>query len=189
MKMAASVTYEERSSNTSSTDRGTVTNQNGRSASNPGKSFQLCSDSGQQHHKYILASDSLSHRTQQAKMKVNDIPCVKLFKRGNDLQGTFHRVTQYVSKNSKSNFDVVVLSGTNDLRKNQVTPEFLCERTFQEINNLGSFSNKGHIFLCKIPLHPVNLKVSSYNNLVSQELKELENVPIIETLPLELKLF
>ena len=73
VNMAASVTYEERSSNTWSVDRGTVTNQHGRSASNPGKSFQLCSDSSQQHHKYILASDSLSHRTQQAKMKVNEI--------------------------------------------------------------------------------------------------------------------
>ena len=72
-------------------------------------------------------------------MKINDIPCVKLSKRGDDLQGTFHQVTQYVTKNSKSNIDVVVLSGTNDLRKNQVTPEFLCGKTFQEINNLGLF--------------------------------------------------
>ena len=178
--------------NTSLVDRGTVTNQNGRSASNPGKSFQLCSDSSQQHHKYIVASDSLLHRTQQVKMKVSDIPCVKLSKRGDDLQGTFHRVTQYVSKNSKPNFDVVVLPGTNDLRKNQVTPEFLCEKTFQEINYLRSFSNIGHIFLRKIPprsdLHRVNLKVSSYNNLVSQKLKEPENVSIIETLPLGVKI-
>ena len=58
-------------------------------------------------------------------MKVNDILCAKLSKRGDDLQGTFHRVTQYVTKNSKSNFDAVVLSGTNDLRNNQVTPEIL----------------------------------------------------------------
>ena len=64
IKMAASVTYEERSSNTSLVDRGTVTNQNGRSAPNPGKSFQHCFDSSQQHHKYILVSDSLLHRTQ-----------------------------------------------------------------------------------------------------------------------------
>ena len=78
MKMAASITYEERTSNTLSVDRGTVTNQNGSGASNPGTSSQHCSDSSQQHHKYILVSDSLVHRTQQAKMKVNDIPCVKL---------------------------------------------------------------------------------------------------------------
>ena len=135
MKIAASVTYEER---TSSVDR---RNQNGGSASNLGKSSQHCSDSSQQHHKYILASDSLLHHTQQAKMKVNDIPCVKLSERGDDLRGTFHRVTQYVTKNSKSNFDVVVLSGTDDLHKNQVTPEILCDKTFQEINNLRSFSN------------------------------------------------
>ena len=143
--------------------------------------------------KYILASDSLLHRTQQAKMKVNDIPCVKLSKRGDDLQGTFHRITQYVTKNSKSNFDVVVLTGTNDLRKNQVTPEILCDKNIEEINNLRSFSNIGHIFLCKVPprpdLHCINLKVSSYNNLVSQKLKELVNVSIIDTVPLELKLF
>ena len=193
MKMAASVTYEERTSNTSSVDRGTVTNQNGGSLSNPGKSSQQCSDSDQPHRKYILASDSLLHRTQQAKMKVNDIPCVKLSKRGDDLQGTFHRITQYVTKNSKSNFDVVVLTGTDDLRKNQVTPEILCDKTIEEINNLRSFSNIGHIVLCKVPprsdLHRVNLKVSSYNNLVSQKLKELVNVSIIDTVPLELKLF
>ena len=90
MKMAASVTYEERMSNTSLVDHGTVTNQNGGSLSNPGKSSQHCSDSDQPHRKYILASDSLLRRTQQAKMKVNDTPCVKLSKCGDDLQGTFH---------------------------------------------------------------------------------------------------
>ena len=93
-----------------------------------------------------------------------------------------------MTKNSKSNFDVVVLSGTDDLRKNQVTPEILCDKIFQEINNLRFFSNISHIFLCKIhprsDLNCVNLKVSSYNNLVSQKLKELQNVSIIETLPL-----
>ena len=65
--MAASVTYEERTSNTLSVDRGTVTNQNGGSLSNPGKSSQQCSDSDQPQRKYILASDSLLHRTKQAK--------------------------------------------------------------------------------------------------------------------------
>ena len=193
MKMAASVTYEERTANTSSVERGTVTNQNGGSLSNPGKSSNQCSHSDQPNHKYILASDSLLHRTQQAKMKVNDIPCVKLSKRGDDLQGTFHQITQYVTKNSKSNFDVVVLTGTNDLCKNQLTPEILCDKTIEEINNLRSFSNIGHIFLCKVPprsdLHHINLKVSSYNNLVSQKLKELVNVSITDTVPLELKLF
>ena len=128
----------------------------------------------------------IPHRTQQAKMKVNDIPCVKLSKRGDDLQSTFHRVTQYVTKNGKSNFDVVVLSGTKELRKNQVTPEVLCDKTFHEINNLRSFSNIGHIFLCKIP--PRTDLHKSSNNLVSQKLEELENMSIIEILPLELKL-
>ena len=96
-------------------------------------------------------------------MKVNDIPCVKLSKRGDDLQGTFHQITQYVTKNSKCNFDVVVLTGTNDLHKNQVTPEILCNTTIEEINNLGSFSNIGYIFLCKVPpqsdLHRINLNI------------------------------
>ena len=93
MKMAASVTYKERTSNTSSVDRGTVANQNGSSLSNPRKFSQQCSDSDQPHCKYILVSDSLLHHTQQAKMKVNDMPCVKLSKRGDDLQGTFHRIS------------------------------------------------------------------------------------------------
>ena len=57
-----------------------------------------CSDSFQPHHKYVLASDSLLHRTQQTKVKVNDIPCIKLSKHGDDLYGTFHRITQYVTK-------------------------------------------------------------------------------------------
>ena len=69
-----------------------------------------------------------------------------------------------MTKNSKSNFDVVVLYGTDDLRKNQVTPEILCDKIFQEINNLRFFSNIGHIFLCKIhprsDLNCVNLKVT-----------------------------
>ena len=126
-------------------------------------------------------------------MKANNIPCVKLSKHGDDLQGTFHQITQYVTINSKSNFDAVVLTGTKDLRKNQVTPEILCDKTIEEINNLRSFSNIGHIFLCKVPprldLHRFNLKVSSYNNLSSQKMKELVNVSIIDTVPLKLKLF
>ena len=50
-------------------------------------------------------------------MKVNDMPRVKLFKLRDDLQSTFRRITQFVIKNSKSNFDVVALSGTNELVK------------------------------------------------------------------------
>ena len=38
-------------------------------------------------------------------------------------------------------------------------------------------------------LHRINLKVSSYNNLVSQKLRKLENVSVIETLSLGLRLF
>ena len=84
-------------------------------------------------------------------MKVNDISCVKLSESEDNLQGTFHQVTQYETKNSKSKIDTVVLSGTNELLKNQVTPAILCDKTFQEINNLRSFPNIGHAFLCKIP--------------------------------------
>ena len=98
-----------------------------------------------------------------------------------------------MTKNSESNFHVVVLSGIDDLHKNQVTPEILCDKTFQEINNLRFFPTQAILFFARFPprsdLHRVNLKVSSYNNLVSQKLKEMENVSIIETLPLELKLF
>ena len=74
-----------------------------------------------------------------------------------------------------------------------MTPEILCDKIIEEINNLRSFSNIGHIFLCKVPprsdLHRINLKVSSYNNLVSQKLKELVNVSITDTVSLELKSF
>ena len=75
--------------------------------------------------KIVIAGDSLLHRINSRKMMVNKIPSVKLTKRGDNLSGTVSRLTTYVSKHSNVQLDIVLMAGTNDLSKRDVTPEVL----------------------------------------------------------------
>ena len=74
--------------------------------------------------KVLIAGDSLLNRMYISKMKVSDIPSVKLIKRDN-LSGTISRCINYASKHSSETLDVVLLAGTDDLSIRSVTPEKL----------------------------------------------------------------
>ena len=75
--------------------------------------------------KVLIAGDSLLNRMYISKMKVSDIPSVKLTKRGDNLSGTIYRCINYASKHSSETFVVVLLAGTNDLSNRSVSPEKL----------------------------------------------------------------
>ena len=65
--------------------------------------------------KILVAGDSLLHRMNQSKMNVGNIESIKLTERGDNLEGTFHLTQNFVSRRAKTDFDIVVLAGTNDL--------------------------------------------------------------------------
>ena len=56
-------------------------------------------------------------------MKVANIPTVKLTKKGDGLAGTVSRSHNFINKD----LDVVILAGTNDITKRDVSPESLIE--------------------------------------------------------------
>ena len=143
--------------------------------------------------KILVASDSLLHRMNQSKMNVGNIESIKLTERGDNLEGTFHRTRNFVSRRAKTDFDIVVLAGTNDLSKRSVSPQSLIDKLKELIDDIKSFNNVQRIFICKIPPrsdhHRINSKVSHYNSLLVETLSNVDNVTIVETIPLESRLF
>ena len=75
----------------------------------------------------ITVGDSLLHRMNPRKMKINGIPAVKLTKPGDCLSGALSCCTNYAAKHNNIPFHVVLLAGTNDLSKHEVKPEDLIE--------------------------------------------------------------
>ena len=73
--------------------------------------------------KVLIAGDSLLNKMYISKMKVSDIPSVKLTKRGDNLSGTISRCINYAIKHSSETLDVVLLAGMNDLSNRSVSPE------------------------------------------------------------------
>ena len=98
-----------------------------------------------------------------------------------------------MSRRADTNFDIVMQAGTNDLNKPSVSPPSLIGKLKEHVNDIKSFSNVFKIFLCKVPprsdKHRVNSKISHFNNLLVDELSNADNVIIVETIPLEAKLF
>ena len=143
--------------------------------------------------KILIAGDSLLHRLKQHKMKVGDIETLKLTQRGDNLDGTFSRTRNFISRRADTNFDIVMQAGTNDLNKPSVSPQSLIGKLKEHVNDIKSFSNVFKIFLCKVPprsdKHRVNSKISHFNNLLVDELSNADNVIIVETIPLEARLF
>ena len=82
-------------------------------------------DQPKTNRKRVIAGDSLLHRINSRRMMVNKIPSVKLTKRGDNLSGMVSRLTTYISKHSNVHLDIVLMAGTNDLSKCDVTPEVL----------------------------------------------------------------
>ena len=86
-----------------------------------------------------------------------------------------------------------MLAGTNDLSKRSVSPQSLIDKVKELTDDIKSFNNVRKVFICKIPLrsdhHRINSKVSHYNSLLVETLSNVDNVTIVETIPLESGLF
>ena len=141
----------------------------------------------------LIAGDSLLNRMYISKMKVSDIPSVKLTKRGDNLSGTISRCINYASKHSSETLDVVLLAGTNDLSNRSVSPEKLINTLDSSLKKLKQFNNVHHVFLCKIPprfdFHNVNIKVNQYNNILSERFSDSEHISVIDTIPPEFRFY
>ena len=122
-------------------------------------------------HKVLIAGDSLLHRMNASKMKVCDIPSVRLTKKGDSLAGTLARVKDYITRHQNVKADLVLLAGTNDLSK--------------------EFSNLQQIFICKIPprfdFHNVNSKVTRYNVLLEERFPDSDFVHVLDTVTPEFR--
>ena len=139
--------------------------------------------------KVIFIGDSLLHRMNTKKMNVGNIPGIKLTKPGDTLEGSVCRARDYLSKHCDQVCNIVLLAGTNDLRKRKCSPKSLLEALDDSINELKSFSNLQDIFLVKLPprcdIASVNHKVNIYNQLLDDHFTYIELVSIIDTVPLE----
>ena len=86
-------------------------------------------------------------------------------------------------------FNIVLLAGTNDLRKRKTNPKSLLEALDDSINELKSFSNLQDVFVVKLPprcdIASVNHKVNTYNQLLDDHFTNIESVSITDTVPLE----
>ena len=141
----------------------------------------------------LIAGDSLLHRLKQHKMKVGEIETLKLTQRGDNLDETFSRTHNFISRRADTNFDIVILAGTNDLSKPSVSPRSLIGKLKENVNDIKNFSNVSKIFLFKVPprsdKHRVNSKIKHFNNLLVDKLSNTDNIIIVETIPLEARLF
>ena len=149
-------------------------------------------DQPKTNRKIVIAGDSLLHRINSRKMVVNKIPSVKLTKRGDNLSGTVSRLTTYISKHSNVHLDIVLMAGTNDLSKRDVTPEVLIKELDDSITVIKRFSNVGQIFLCKIPQrfdhHNINTIVCLFNELLTERFLDTEDfLTVVDTVQPEIK--
>ena len=76
----------------------------------------------------VITGDSLLHRMNIHKMKVNNISIVKLTKEGDTISGSIARCINFVGKHSDQLIDVVLLAGTNDLATRGVNPDDLVDK-------------------------------------------------------------
>ena len=142
------------------------------------------SDRYEPKRKVIIAGDSLFHRVNCRKMKVANIPTLKLTKRGDSLAGTVSRSRNFISKHVKEHLDIVILAGTNDLTRRDVSPESLIEELDSSITELKQFSN--NVFIRKVPARLdrslINRKVALYNELLVERFSDTEEyISVIDT--------
>ena len=152
------------------------------------------SDRYEPKRKIIIAGDSLLHQVNCRKMKVANIPTVKLTKRGDSLAGTVSRSRNFISKHVKEHLDIVILAGTNDLTRRDVSPESLIEELDSSITELKQFSNLDNVFICKIPARLdrslINRKVALYNELLVERFSDTEEyISVIDTVEPEVKYY
>ena len=144
--------------------------------------------------KVIIAGDSLLDRIHIKRTKVNNIPSVKLTKRGDNLRGSIARGLNFVSQYNSESFDVVLLAGTNDLSNRSVSPDDLIDKLHSSLNELMQFDNVRHIFLCKIPprldYHNINSKVNHFDQLLFERFSDTEeHISVIDTIPPEFRFY
>ena len=144
--------------------------------------------------KIVIAGDSLLHRLNSRKMKVNNIPLIRFTKRGDNLSGTVSCLSAYIGKHNNQQLDIVLLAGTNDLSKRDVSPEDLMKELNDSITELKRFSNVGQIFLCKIPSrfdhHNINTKVCLFNELLAERFLDTEDfLTMVDTVQPEIKFY
>ena len=139
-----------------------------------------------------MAGDSLLHRLDANKMCVEQIKVKKLTKPGDTLNGTFSRIKDYASKHSDVQLEMVVLAGTNDLNRRNVTPQSLIDQLVDHIAVLKKFCSVKNIFVCKITprcdRHVRNSKVSEYNKLLDEHFSSQDSLTVLPTIPLEASL-
>ena len=99
----------------------------------------------------LIIGDSLLHRIKSNKLKVGNIPSVKLNKKGDRLNGTTGRCRNFLRKNADEHIDLVLLAGTNELASRHVSPEELIKKLDKSINELTKFHNLHYIILCQLP--------------------------------------
>ena len=115
--LSASSDHDSESSSAFQNVQSSVSDPGNSNSTYPGlKDTQEDNDSGptDNSRRIIIVGDSLLHRMNPRKMKVNGIPVVKLTKPGDRLSGALSRCTNYVAKHNSIPFDVVLLAGTND---------------------------------------------------------------------------
>ena len=103
-----------------------------RASSQPGPSLTVDSEpdgsqpqSQPKSRKTLIDGDFLLHRIKPNKLKVGNIPSVKLTKKGDKLSGTIGRCGNFLSKHADEHIDLVLAAGTNDLASRHVSPEEL----------------------------------------------------------------
>ena len=151
-------------------------------------------DQPKTNRKMVIAGDSLLHRKNSRKMMVNKIPSVKLTKRGDNLPGTVSRLTTYISKHSNVHLDIVLMAGTNDLSKRDVTPEVLIKELNDSITVIKRLSNVEQIFLCetsqRFEHHNINTKVCLFNELLVERFLITEDfLMVVDTVQTEIKFY
>ena len=110
----------------SNTGKRSAQDKTSKSHDNPAVSSDSTSikDSGKE--SIIYCDGSLLHRMIAKKMQhVGDKKSIKLTKRSDCFEGSINRLCEFLEENPNCKSDIVLLAGTNDLRKHQSSAESL----------------------------------------------------------------
>ena len=144
--------------------------------------------------KILIAGDSLLHRLNTRKLKVDDIPSEKLVKKGDRLSGTTTRCGNFLSKHTGEHIDLVLSAGTNDLASRNASPDELIKKLDESISELTAFQNLHHTFICQLPprfdFHNVNSNVIRFNELLPERFADTEEfVTVLDLVPAESRFY
>ena len=97
--------------------------------------------------KIIFVGDSILHKMNPKKMKVGNVPSIKLTKPGDNRDGCVNRAHSFVSKNAGDSLHIVLLAGTNDLSRRKTQPINLMDNLIESLDELEKFTNVKSICL------------------------------------------